>query len=512
MAHDPVGSRVIVADTGNDRLVTLDPATGARTGQLSMGAGSLEGQIDQPMGVVAAPDGSIWVSDTGNNRVQKFNPDGSFAGEVIGGGPAGAGNDQLNFPMQLTFGPDGLLYVADMYNNRIQVFQVAPEPFNPRYQSEIFDPGGIAPLYPAGGAADVAGNSYVADTGNERIVRIAPDGSQTTVASEGLNHPRGLANDSDPGLLWVADTTDNQILQMTTEGVVVKTFGGGTGYVNAPMALAADASGVFIADTYNNRAKKVSKADGAALWTTTSCSSLALKRPRGITVGSDGSIYVTDTVNHRVLVLDPATGACLRVLGSVGGGPGQFRQPVGLVSDGAGGFWAADAGNFRVQHLRNDGTFIAQTTTGGGDGPGQFRQPMGIWTFPGGAIAVSDTNAWRIHVFDVDAAGAPVFSHTLGGVPPAPGGFNQPYGAAYGPAGELYVVDMFNHRVQKFNPDGAFALQWGSFGGHDGGFQFPRGIAVSPDGQMVVVTDSENSRIAVFSAAGAFVRTVKPTG
>jgi DNA-binding beta-propeller fold protein YncE len=114
-------ARLLVADSFNNRLVTLDPATGNGVAVLPMSKGNGNGQVLTPEGVTVAANGMIWVADTGNNRVEEFNRDGTFANELMGS--YGTSNSQLNAPQGIQVGPDGLLYIADTSNNRIQVFQ-----------------------------------------------------------------------------------------------------------------------------------------------------------------------------------------------------------------------------------------------------------------------------------------------------------------------------------------------------------------------------------------------------
>ena len=119
--------KVYIADPGNSRIVVLDAATGQRTSILPIPKGSLVGQISHPGGVVPQLDTNghvvaLWVADTLNNRIEKFNTDGSFANESLGT-TFGSSNAQFNRPDDLTFGADGNLYVADTNNDRIQVFQ-----------------------------------------------------------------------------------------------------------------------------------------------------------------------------------------------------------------------------------------------------------------------------------------------------------------------------------------------------------------------------------------------------
>jgi sugar lactone lactonase YvrE len=120
--------KLYVADAANGRIVVLNASTGQRISILPIPKGSTIGQISRPGGVAPQLDANghvvaLWIADTNNNRIQKFNPDGSFANEVLGGPGFGSSNTQFNRPDGLAFGPDGLLYVADTNNDRIQVFQ-----------------------------------------------------------------------------------------------------------------------------------------------------------------------------------------------------------------------------------------------------------------------------------------------------------------------------------------------------------------------------------------------------
>jgi tripartite motif-containing protein 71 len=117
IAYDAAGLRVLIADTLNKRIVALDPSTGARTAIPVSGVG-----LTSPYGVAADPiDGTIWVADAGNNRIQEFS--GAGASILTIGGPGyGSGPTQFNFPTDLAFGANGSrVFVADTYNDRVQV-------------------------------------------------------------------------------------------------------------------------------------------------------------------------------------------------------------------------------------------------------------------------------------------------------------------------------------------------------------------------------------------------------
>jgi len=84
------------------------------------------------------------------------------------------------------------------------------------------------------------------------------------------------------------------------------------------------------------------------------------------------------------------------------------------------------------------------------------------------------------------------------------GQFSSPYGVATDAAGNVYVADQFNHRIQKFTSTGTYLTQWGSYGGGSGQFFGPVGLAIDAAGQ-VYVADSNNHRIQTFTTAGTYV-------
>jgi tripartite motif-containing protein 71 len=123
LTYDASGAtpRLLVADSRNSRIVALNANTGAWQGVLPIAKGTAAGKIRSPRGIAVAPDGTFWVSDSTNNRIEKFNADGTFANTLVGS--LGNANNQFNFPQRMRVA-GGLLYVADAFNNRIQVFQI----------------------------------------------------------------------------------------------------------------------------------------------------------------------------------------------------------------------------------------------------------------------------------------------------------------------------------------------------------------------------------------------------
>ncbi|HEY6074149.1 MAG TPA: NHL repeat-containing protein, partial [Anaerolineales bacterium] len=138
--------------------------------------------------------------------------------------------------------------------------------------------------------------------------------------------------------------------------------------------------------------------------------------------------------------------------------------------------------------------------------PAGLNTPRSLAFARDGSVYVADSlNQQILHL---DANGALIkqwgsFGQSTDQVPAAPSTFNEPWGVAVGPDGAVYVTDTWNHRVQKFSPDGKPLLQWGHFGQAEtlDALYGPRGIAVGPDGR-IYVADTGNKRIVVFDANG----------
>src|SRR5215213_4187552 len=194
-----------------------------------------QASFSDPYAVAVAADGTIYVADAGeSNRIRKISPDGNVT--TLAGGSEGfadgAGTSaSFNTPSALALGPDGNLYVADTGNNRIRK------------------------ITPAGTVSTVAGN------GSAGYV----DGP---AAQAQFNGPIGLAV-SKGGDIYVADTYNDVIRMITTEGNVTSIAGGGRpGYADGDQAVAlfdtpsgiivVEDSSLIVADTGNRRLRKVS--------------------------------------------------------------------------------------------------------------------------------------------------------------------------------------------------------------------------------------------------------------
>jgi tripartite motif-containing protein 71 len=282
----------------------------------------------------------------------------------------------------------------------------------------------------------------------------------------------------------------------------------------APMyGLCVDQQGsLFVADNGNNRIQKFDNAGNfIILWGNFGSANANFHNPTGIACDGKGDVWVVDTNNHRVQKFDGKLGGYLMKFGSRGNGEGQFNAPWGIAVDRVRGFvYVVDSANFRVQKFDMMGEFImAWGSFGTGDG--QFYFPRGIAVDQSdGSVYVVDMGNHRVQKFDTSTNVLPQLLTKWGGSAEAghassplareAGQLRSPWGIAVDGAGDVFVTDTGNHRVEKFDREGNFITQWGGFGNGDGQFNFPYGVAVDAKGSVFVV-DSGNTRVQQFMSA-----------
>jgi hypothetical protein len=301
IAPPAVGGGVLIADTANSRIrrVTADGALIVRVagdgtdvpGLSGDGGPATAAQVNRPEGVTPLADGSYLIADTGNHRLRRVTPDGTittYAGTSRGyggdGGPAAAA--QLDSPRDTAQLFDGSVLVADTGNNRIR--RIAPDGTittfagtgtpgaggdgGPAASAQLTAPRDVAPL------AD--GGIAIADTGNDRIRRVAPGGTITTIAggtrgdggdggpavNAQLNAPSGVTALTN-GALLVADSGNDRVRRITPLGTIFSVAGTEPGLAGdgGPASAArlddprdvvrTPQGGMLIADTLNSRVR-----------------------------------------------------------------------------------------------------------------------------------------------------------------------------------------------------------------------------------------------------------------
>jgi sugar lactone lactonase YvrE len=281
--------------------------------------GNEPGQLQNPRDVAIGPDGSLYVTDTSNNRIQHLSADGSvlqvwgyFADISKGAAPGGTFYE----PWGMAVGVDGSVYVADTWNHRIQKFTADGKFVNMwGYFGEADTP--FALWGPRDIATDGMGNLFVTDTGNKRIVVYDRDGNYVTqFGSKGLepgqfDEPVGIAVDKD-GLVYIVDTWNQRI-----------------------QVMVADASGSYIP---------------LINWDVVAWYGQSLDNKPYLAVDDNGNLYTTDPEGYRILHFT-TTGTFVNYFGDFGVSANGFNLPTGITVDDNNGIWIADAGNGRIMHF-----------------------------------------------------------------------------------------------------------------------------------------------------------------
>ncbi len=305
---------------------------------------AVEASLNSPQGVALDAAGNLYIADAANNRIRKVDSNGvitTVAGGGLGSDGAAATNASLNTPLGVAFGARGSLYMAESQNNRVRKV----------------DTSGVITTVAGGGSGG--------------------DGGAATNAS--LFSPRALTFDA-TGSLYIADTANNLVRKVDTNGIITTIAGGGSGMdggaatnasFNYPSGVAFDSIGnLYIADRNNNR---VCKVDTNGVITTVAgtgvygysgngsvATSAQLADPIGVTVDAVGNLYIGDSSNCRVRKVDP-DGFITTVAGNGsvgytgdGGAATNTRLAVcsGVISDSSGNIYIADPGNNRIRKVQ----------------------------------------------------------------------------------------------------------------------------------------------------------------
>ena len=314
---------------------------------------------------------------------------------------------------------------------------------------------------PYGVATDGAGNLYIADTFNARIRKVDSTGTITTVAGSG---EPGFGGDGGPA----------------TEASLV-----------IPYGVATDGAGnLYIADTYNNRIRKV---DSAGTITTIVGSRergfggdggpadrARLYHPHGVATDGAGNLYIADPGNERIRKVDSA-GVITTIAGdgtkgfSGDGGPAveaQLNFPSGVAVDGAGNLYIADTGNRRIRKVDATGTITTVAGSGepgfsGDGGPAveaQLAFPTGVALDGAGNLYIVDSVNHRIRKVDsagtiTTVAGTGESGFSGDGGPASEAQLSRPFGVAVDGAGNLYIADTGNRRIRKVDSTGTITAE-----------------------------------------------------
>ena len=317
------------------------------------GGAAVQAQLNDPTGIARGPDGALYVCDTANHRVRKVSPDGTIT-TVAGTGEPGWSGDggpataaKLHEPYEVRFDPAGDVFWVERLSHTVRkldrktgiVTTVAGNgnagfsgDGGPATRAQLSDPHSIG--------FDRAGDLYICDVRNHRLRKVVmktgeistfagtgerkptPDGAR--FAGVPLNGPRALDFDRQ-GNLWVALREGNAVYKLDlAQGTIHHVAGTG---------------------------KKGFTGDGGPAKAAT------LNGPKGLSVAPDGNVFIADTENHAIRMIDVKRGTIELVAGTGVGGDGpegaalncQLSRPHGVFADRDGSVFIGDSGANRVR-------------------------------------------------------------------------------------------------------------------------------------------------------------------
>lgn len=583
-----------IADTGNHRVLRYPaaalrsptpPAADVVIGQRDFSSGSPNagGQVsasgfDTPSGLALDTQDNLYVSDFNNARVLRFAPraiapGGNMAADAVWGQgdfstrgvPQQASASSLAGPAGIAVANDDL-YVSVPRDNRVLVFSLtaagggAKNIFGQTDPASTLANAGAAPLASPSSLAqpfdvktDSAGNVYVTDSGNHRVLQFAGgaksairvwgqsdfvSNSPNQIKPGSINLPYKIAIDylSPPFALYVSDTGNHRILV----------------WKDSTRFRSGDAADLVIGQP--NLRTGAPNVDSQSFGRP---SQTSLFEPAGIAIDpNNGSLYVADAGNHRVLRYPRPVDQAGRITpDAVIGQPnftsadsalvsaGSLRRPTGLAIGPNGNLFVSDSGNNRVlEYPASAGNgalairVYGQPNMASSIKPSQvsaqtLSEPQGIAIDAASNLYVADTGANRVLMFpntqNAPTAGMPA-TFVLGqpGYASANAGeFRLPGDVAVDSSGGIYVSDRGNNRVLVYpslvflplsgaSPIGAVGQQtpagtranWDSPDGlaTAAGLRTPTGIYIDRQNTLYVA-DAGNSRVAHFLKAGVAV-------
>jgi len=538
------GGNVFVADTRNHSIRMLTPVgtnwvATTLAGSATNGAGYADGTnsaalFNNPNDVAVDSTGNLFVADWGNHSIRKLTPVGTnwvvttVAGNGVGGYVDGTNSAaRLRNPGSLAVDTNNNVFVADTYNNAIRKLTpvgtnwVVTTVAGTGSTGSADGTNSAARFYiPYSLAVDSAGKIFVADTYNSTVRQVTPVGANWVVTTlvgmakstgkgDGLgnaarfNSPQGVALDTSNNL-YVADTSNHLLRQVTTGGVVMTLAGNGSSgsadgtnsaaRFSNPYGVAVDSTGsVMVVDTGNHTIRKATRV--GTNWVVTTLAGSAgnsgntdgtnsaarFNGPFGVAVDGNGTIFVADTYNHTIRqVTSAGTNWVVTTLAGSAGHPGnsdgtnsaaRFQYPAGVAVDANGKIYVADYENNTVRQLTPVGTnWVVMTLAGSAGNSGstdgtnntaRFNYPQGVTVAADGTVFVSDTSNHTIR--KLTPTGTNWVVTTIGGTASVMGGadgtgsaalFADPYGIVADSAGILYVADSGNNRITRGTPSG----------------------------------------------------------
>ncbi len=487
-----------------------------------------EGEIADPRGLALASNGNVYVTNRGF-LVSVFTPDGEC---VNSWGTAGIGPGEFLGATGITIDQAGVVYVADKQNNRIQKFDLdgtylGEISHNPENPNRLNGPVDLI--------VDNSGNVYVVDGSGFSVEKYSSSGEFIT--EWGQIDAVSIDLD-DQGYLYVMDTVGKKVFQYSDDGQYIQdwefeaykdSYGGGIDFKDGYL---------YLAYSGNYFALKLSM-DGSQnyRWGPYSPAPEKFDATSGITVDNQGQIIVADEVDHRIQVFN-TDGSLLQVVTHVNQENNLPFSPIDVAVDSDGYYYVVDAVTDQLFKFSPEWMFIEQWGAQG-EQPGQFMFPMSLTVDQSGMVYVADYYRECVVKFDASGVFLKEWCNNSEGVTD----MTAPYDITIDHQGIVYVVDYFSKYIFKFTSEGSLISKFkpspqsgqisgidvdengnifvtdhgyssvrvlnssgqilstfSGYGSEPGQLRNPERIVLGPEGQ-VIVADSKNLRMQIFTTS-----------
>jgi sugar lactone lactonase YvrE len=530
LAADSAGNVYIAEGGGHIRKISTDGGISTIAGNgvchggcFSDGAGdggpATSAQLFYPWQIAVDLGGNVYFAEWGTPRLRKISTSGMIT-TVIGSGASGFSGDggpatsaTIGEVWGMAIDNAGSIYISDNIGgddyapDAVRVRKVTPDGIittiagngAPGESPDTGDGGPAihAQFRVAGSlAVDGAGNLYISDFTHVR--RVAPDGIITTIAGNGQTDYEGDGGPAtsagfngtyygpalalDPGgNLYLADTNNNRIRKISGNGIIDTIAGDGLGcciagdggpatraQFYAPTGIAMDDSGnIYIADTFNNRVRKIDQTGLIATYAGTGtpfpvsgdggpATSARLAWPTGLRLDGSGNLYIADAGNMRVRKVSP-DGTITTIAGSGPGGSGYsgdgaaatdaaLSWPKDIAFDGQGNLYIADTGNNAIRKVSTAGVISTVAHVQAPSGIAVDSSGM-VYTNDGARIVKLSAQGTTLPVAGTGAQG-----YSGDGGPATAAKLTGPTGLTFDRSGSLFIGDGAS--VRRVSPDG----------------------------------------------------------
>jgi len=592
LALDSAGN-LYIADAGSNRIRMVDTkgmihtfAGNGNNANRGDGGPAISASLNTPTAIVFDAKGDLLIADTGNNEIRMVSLSGIMS-KVAGTGNAAfdgyngtAATAAFSGPTGVAVDQSGNIYVSDTGNQLVRMISTAgitsviagfasqKGAFGDGRQAataEVNNPGSLV--------FDTAGNLYIADIGNDRVRRIAPNGVISNYAGSGTVGAGGdggyaiaanlnlQAIGIDPqNNLLIADGGNYRVRFVSAASGFIATIGGNGLITYNPQNLLRNGDTLYFSDTNANRIRQFSITAGAS-----SISLLAgngqstfdagddvalttrLNAPRGIAMDGAGNIYFADSKNDAVRKITPE-GALVTLAGNattIDAGDGGLATAavvdgpvdVAIAGNGSGNLYILEQQGNKVRVITPNGNIATYAGTGLPGAPSSptgvalsqpLNAPQGLAVDTTGALYIADTGNNLIRKVTTDGkiatvAGSGASGYTGDGGAATSAALRSPTAVAVDSFGNLFIADTRNDVIREVGADGIIGTVAGipattpvaGFNG-DGSpatsysLNQPNAVAIG-SGCSILVADTGNQRIReVFPAVAYFVTTNPP--